>query len=83
MTGHSVGVRDIRKASDGIGGHSMGGVSIKFSIIWHCRAEATIRIVPGEVTEDVLPSVELQFVACTHSQQILTSSWQQQKEAFQ
>ena len=45
MTGHSVGECDIRKTSDGIGGHSMGDIPPYYSIIWHCRAEATSHVV--------------------------------------
>ena len=45
MTGHSVGERDIRKTSDGIGGHTMDGIPLHFSIIRHCRAEATSHVV--------------------------------------
>ena len=43
MTGHIVSVCDIRAASDGISGHSEGGVPLKFSIIWHCRVEQYIK----------------------------------------
>ena len=45
MTGHSVGERDIRKTSDGIGGHSMGGIPLHYSIVRHCREEATSHVV--------------------------------------
>ena len=45
MTGHSVGECYIRKTSDGIGGQSVGGIPLYFSIIRHCRTEATSHVV--------------------------------------